>query len=198
MADYNPNLIDGNDTAIIGGTNGTIIGNVGDRFKVDVNGQELVTIDDLNDHIREGKVYTHIDVHEIANTATYYHMIVTPNTALQPQFTYTVSATAECQIFLYEDPTTSSNGTLTTNYNHNRNNSTENVVLIYHQPTVTSDGTKLEEGKIGGSGGNKQGSNLASDRWILKSNSKYLVKIISNASSNKVSHVITIDNYEYV
>lgn len=33
MADYNPNLIDGNDTAIIGGTNGTIIGNVGDKLK---------------------------------------------------------------------------------------------------------------------------------------------------------------------
>lgn len=182
---------------ILGGSDGTTIGNVADRLKVDVDGQELVTIDDINDHIRAGKVYTHIDVHEIANGGIYYHMVVTPNSALQPQFTYSISATAECQIFLYEEPTVSANGSETSNYNHNRNNSTANAVLIYHQPTVSSAGTMLEELKIGGTGGNKQGSNLASDRWILKSNTKYLIKVISNASANKVTHTITLDNQEY-
>lgn len=198
MADFDPNSIDGNDTAIKGGTDGTIIGNVDDRLKIDADGQELVTVDDINAHIRAGVVYTHIDVHEVANGASYYHMIVTPNSTLKPQFTYSVSATGECQIFLYEAPTTTANGTATSNYNHDRNNATANTVLIYHQPTVTSDGTMLEEAKIGGSGGNKQGANNASDRWILKINTKYLVKVISNASANKISHVLTIDNYEYV
>lgn len=34
MADYNPNLLDGNDTAIKGGSDGSIIGNVNDSLKV--------------------------------------------------------------------------------------------------------------------------------------------------------------------
>lgn len=32
---YDPNLLDGNDTAIIGGSTGAVIGNVNDRLKVD-------------------------------------------------------------------------------------------------------------------------------------------------------------------
>jgi hypothetical protein len=163
-----------------GGTDGTPIGNVGDRLKVTSNTNVM-------EWINSGKAYSHNMIHSLSNGQTFYHLIIVPNDSVKYHFKYEVDAVGPTTVELFEAPTTTANGTAALTYNRERNSANTTGLLVYHGPTVTSDGTLLEGHSIGSSGGAKAGSTSASDEIVLKTNTKYLIKYVSKASSNDVS-----------
>ena len=168
---------------IVGGTDGTSIGNVADRLKVTSNTNVM-------EWINAGKAFSHNVIHTLSNGQTFYHLIVTPNTTTRIHLKYSIDATGPLTVELYEAPTTSANGTAADSYNRDRNSATATVLLVYHGPTVSADGTLLEAHSIGASGGAKSGSTDSSDEFILKQNTKYVIKYVSKASQNDVSDAL--------
>lgn len=165
---------------IIGATDGTAIGNVGDRLKVTSNTNVM-------EWINAGKAYSHNMIHTLSNGQVFYHLIIVPNDAIKYHLKYNIDSTGPLTIELFEAPTTTANGTAALVYNRDRNSANTSGLLVYHGPTVTADGTLLEGHSIGASGGAKSGTTDASDEMILKTNTKYVIKYTSKASQNDVS-----------
>lgn len=92
-------------------------------------------------------------------------------------------------IRLYEDVTTSDDGTAVAVRNKNRLSSNTALASIYHTPTVTDLGTLLDlhdfptAGRRAGvleiTGGNTE--------WILKANTKYLIRLINNSGGSSLA-----------
>jgi len=93
---------------------------------------------------------------------------------------------SEGQWDLYEGPTVSANGTALNVLNRNRNSTNDDALSIYHTPTTSADGTLLESFHIGS--GRGVGGGGRSDEWVLKNNTKYLVRF-TNATA--VANYIT-------
>ena len=100
-----------------------------------------------------------------------------------------LTTTASGKVELFESPTIVTNGVIVDTYNRNRNSSNTPTFSIYHAPIVTLNGTLLEAENFGANGGNKQGVGSVGGEtvFILKQNTKYLLKYTSNASNNSFS-----------
>jgi hypothetical protein len=96
---------------------------------------------------------------------------------------------------LYEDPTSSNDGTGLTEVNRNRNSATSPTVAVFHTPTTSNNGTLLESWASGNSTGAARfgGASRADDEWVLKPNESYL-KVITPDSSARVA--VRLDWYE--
>ena len=91
-------------------------------------------------------------------------------------------------ILAYEDTTTSADGTAVTLFNRNRNSSKTPDVTITAGPTVTDVGTLIHDRYVpsaGGQGQNHVGVITPSfgEEWILKPNTKYLLRLINNSGA---------------
>lgn len=91
-------------------------------------------------------------------------------------------------IDFYEATTTSFNGTLVTSYNNNRNSTNTASLLIYDAPTITTVGTLLEPVLVPST---KQAGAIgtdASNEWILKQDTKYMIRVTNNKSGAGTSN----------
>ncbi len=111
-----------------------------------------------------------------------------PVAARMPHFRYSVDAADGIDVFLYEGPTFSTNGTRRTPINLDFNYAGAGPQLqIWEDPTVTTTGTQKDRSGVqvaaaGKAGGSTQGVN----EFILKNNTAYLFRVTSNATPNKV------------
>jgi len=90
----------------------------------------------------------------------------------------------------YEAPTTTDDGTAVTSKNNKRNSTNEAGLLIYDAPTVTDDGELLESIMATGT---KQSGALGSEgsnEWILKPDTKYLIRITNNTAGAASSRFV--------
>ena len=91
---------------------------------------------------------------------------------------------------LFEEPTTTADGTPVTPYALNRALVNAATLSVYSAPTVTDDGIKIAQKYIPstGVGGNVQAKfgGIAGGR-VLKKNTKYLIKL-TNESGDTVTH----------
>ena len=90
-------------------------------------------------------------------------------------------------IDFYEAPTVSANGTPVSAYNNNRNSIVGSQLLVFSAPTILTVGTLLEPILIPGT---KQSGSLGSDasnEWILKQDTLYLIRITNNTASGGTS-----------
>jgi len=91
------------------------------------------------------------------------------------------SEKAPANIILYEGATVSADGTALTIFNNNRGSSNTAGMTAFHGPTITDIGTDIEHSFIAGS---KQVGGSFSDfsyEWLLKANTKYIVRYTNNS-----------------
>lgn len=135
--------------------------------------------------------YKNPDAAPIADNANLDVLLVTPpiNTAT---IDYRVSSTSAFELTIYEDTVTTNDGTPLPRRNRSRplaRNRAE--ALTYHTPTITNVGTLLLNEVSGILGGPIR----EEDRWVLKPNSKYLIRMI-NRSGAAQSMSITVNWFE--
>jgi hypothetical protein len=180
---------------IEGASDGTMIGNIADALKVnavnfplDSLTGSILTIEHLMAMIHAGNLYSHAHVHTLANGDTYYHLLITPALPKRIHYLQLVNSSGPGTVTFLEGPTVSANGSEITGRNHERNVADANTTfLIYHAPTVTAEGTSIVSEAFGSNGGQKQGGTAGFLEFVLKPETKYLIKYTSSASANAFS-----------
>jgi len=157
-----------------------------------------VTIDYDQHQIHESESW-HYDIYvaSLAAGSSKNVRIVVPNITIPggvavaahtPHFRYAVDAADGIDVFLYEGPTFSANGTQRTPINLDFNYSGGGPNLqIWEDPTVTTTGTQKDRSGVIVAAAGKAGGNLASvNEFILKNNTEYLLRVTSGATPNKI------------
>lgn len=113
------------------------------------------------------------------------YLLITPNTTTRCHFIFSVETDGKATVLLNESAITSANGTGLTAYNNDRNSANVATLSIYEDPTVTGAGTTILPFLVGSSqkaGGNNRGE----EEFILKQNTKYLLRITAAANLDAV------------
>jgi hypothetical protein len=161
--------------------NTTLFESAGGEFKQDLTTGAFTTISYDHHEIHSGSHFFTGNYTDLANGQVYDILIVTPNTLKYSHMIFELRTEAEAMFGYYEATTTSANGTAMTVFDRNRVTANTAGTTFFHTPTVTSVGTLLGSGIFGS--GNKQGGGLRdSNEFILKPNSKYLVRVTNNTA----------------
>jgi len=155
---------------------------------VDPSTHAIVCIDHSAHEICEGnKFYAeHVDA-AMANAAKIEMLIVTPNSTKWAHAFIGVSVTGASTLQIYEAPTVTNPGTPLVKVNRNRNSDIAATVVITHTPATTDDGTLIQTkycgatGKFSADGEDQRNENM----WLLKQNTKYLVRLTADADGIK-------------
>lgn len=158
----------------------------------------VVVLDEEHSKIHQGKLFTlakRVNIANVGGVATFLGIVPA---AVYPHFrNITVSSDGgPFDVDFYEGTTVSANGAAIAAYNNNRNATTVPGLLVYDTPTITADGILLEPILIPGT---KQSGSLGSDssnEWILKENTKYLIRITNNTTGAGTSR-FTINMFWY-
>ena len=130
-----------------------------------------------------------------AAASAYIHLKVsaTKNAHISVQ----VMSEAKVTFRLFENPTTTGDGTAITRTAINRQTPTASTMTTFHTPTSSADGTELEVGMLGAAGkfSVMGGSIEAAGYWFLKKSEQYLVKVTNNDAAAK-DIVISISWHE--
>lgn len=159
----------------------------------------LVQIEISHEAIHLGRYFQHSNVVSVANGANSDWLLITPDISIGGPYVHLRlfqfdASGAPISFKLYEDTTTSANGTAQSTYNFNRNY-TDGVLGVYLTPTIITLGTQLVSGQISGTkqaGGSGQTSGT---EWVLKSNTKYLIRL-TNSSGSVASIGFNLEWYE--
>ncbi len=117
--------------------------------RLDPTTHAIITVDHATGDAHEGNYFYVKGWMDIANAGTHLDFLwVVASTTKWPHANWNLSAEAEFIMTMYEDVSTSNNGTPITIHNSNRNSSTAAGVLGFTGPTLTS-GT-LGDGSNGG------------------------------------------------
>ncbi len=183
-------IVNGVNTAAI--MTGPIVGEKGLRVFIGPTDpvSDLPVFVDYNHHQNhEGEAFQYTyPLTALANNATLFIRLVVPTYAVlirAPHLFFEVDVLAQTTISLYETPTTTGNGTLQTTYCRNRNSANTPGMTVYLSPTVTANGTLLSQHTVGDA---TVGAAIAAfDEWLLKSNTVYLIGVLSSSASNSVA-----------
>lgn len=157
------------------------------RVHVDDDTHSLYTIDAQHAQIHLGNVYSvsHIFA-TVADNGNADVTLTTPATGTI-YMVGNVNAGGDAYIYIYEEPTTSANGTGLTPVNHNRRSSNTSDCAAYYGPTVTGTGTELRQKYAPGGSGNKTvgASEPTYQEYILAASTRYLVRVTNHAGQAK-------------
>lgn len=181
-------IVNGANTAAI--MTGPIVGEKGLRVFIGPTDpvSDLPVFVDYNHHQNhEGEAFQYTyPLTAINNGVTIYFRLVVPTYAVLingPHLWFEVDVLAQTTISLYESPNVTG-GNLQTTYCRNRNSTNTPGMTVYTAPTVNSSGTLLSQHTVGDS---TVGSAIAVfDEWLLKSNTTYLIAVLSSAAGNSV------------
>jgi hypothetical protein len=163
--------------------------------RIDTATHTLQTIEYEHHEIHLGSSFTCSYTADIGNGANMDIEIVTPDTTEWAHFLYELEVEAESHLTIYE-ASTLTEGTALVVHNRDRNSATANTTLVYHTPTgITTGTTKIREAHIG-SGKTIGGGNRGTQEFILKRNTKYLIRITNATTSNNYMS-IKLDWYEH-
>ena len=150
--------------------------------------------------INEGKAYTmSTRIQNLASGAnTYFGLVVPADKEIHYKPIDYIADAESIKIEFFEDSDFSS-GTELNIVQRNRNISTQAETKAYASPTITSEGdlfyTMYILGKDGGFLIQELGGSVSTDKFVLKKNTKYLVKI-TNEGTGAVNLVLKSDFYE--
>ncbi len=164
---------------------------------VDQTNGALIVIDAVHNNIHQGIMFQSDLVDLIlADDASLDLLIrVIANTSAHMRFHAAIGG--DGQAFMYEDPTTSADGTPVARNNRNRFSSNTSDTLIFSGPTVTGVGDLLPTGIIpgGGAGTPGIGGQIGSfEEWMLAP-ADYLFKL-TNKSGGAQPASVALDWYE--
>lgn len=161
---------------------------------------EVVALDLVSAHgrIHEGRYFsTGYYNAAVANAASIY-LLVQSSTTLYTHIYISGAAGGDATLEVFEDTTTSANGTAITPSNHNRSSSKVFGGTVTHTPTITANGTQLAGThfipagqKVKASGG----SGEFPGELILGLNKKYLFKL-TNISGVAKPCSLSIEAYQ--
>lgn len=176
---------------VAGGKMRSILTNedTGSGLGIDDITNSLQMIDVVHHEIHEGETYQASykspDASNIADNGTIDILVKTG--AKYCHLAFEIAAGGDAEILLYEDTTTSNDGTPLVEHNMNRGIADSATAAAFHTPTVTDVGTLLENRFVpGGAGGNSQGGSgtiRPGTEWILNINKNYLVRGINRAGT---------------
>ena len=151
-----------------------------------------VTIDYDHHQLHEGETFRwSVYVTSLGSGSSKDIRIVVPNITIVkgavqqcPHFRFEVIGSAQADVFLYEAPTFSANGTQRTPIAMERNGTYTPALQIWEDPTVTAVGTQLYRGLIlanKNAAGNTETSVI---EFVLKNNTSYLYRCTSQSNGN--------------
>ena len=147
-------------------------------------------------HVHRSEFYTVSDFDNSVDTASpkYWH-IITPDSAARSHMRIQLATDTGGLVELFENPTTTGNGTSLTAYNNDRNSVNNTTINFYYDPTVSYDGARIEVSRIG-AGREKKFGGMArqNSELILKQNEQYLIKVTPDSNAAEVT--INIGFYE--
>lgn len=158
--------------------------------------------DPVNSSLLVGLDFDHHQVHEgesfqwtygpaaLANGASLdYRIVVGAVTATTrtPHLVIDIDSTVETWVYLYENPTTSSDGTAKVPLNRNRGSTATPNATFFEAPTVTGVGTLLTAyiSGAGKSGGGAEPRGIS--EWVLKPSTVYLVRATAKTTGDNVA-----------
>ncbi|MGW8178693.1 MAG: hypothetical protein ACWGQW_08015 [bacterium] len=173
---------------------GWIAANVARVVRVDSKTNVLITQDFEHHEIHEGDHFWYLDSISLGVAATQDYLITTPNSAAESHLLVQVKHTAVASVAFYEGA--DRNGTtLQTVWNSNRNSLTTADTTVHKgQSGGTTDGTLMMTHTFGtstGAASSSGGEARAMDEQILKTNTKYLLRLTSSTASQLfVTHLV--------
>ncbi len=154
---------------------------------------EQVVIDTVHERIHGGQMFAGSVLDLAVGAGADLEILI--RVAGGAHFRPRLAAGADISASLFEDPTTSADGTPVPAINRNRFSATAAETLIFSGPTVTVDGTLLLSNFVpGGSGFLSGGGSDDFLEWIL-SPGDYLGRI-TNESTGATQVAIILDWYE--
>ena len=148
-----------------------------------------VFIDFEHHEIHEGDTYdTSYLLAVLANAGNLDLLLVTP-AAILPHVVFSATCGGDADLLLYEATVTTNDGTPLPRRNKRRDSGKTAQVTSFHTPTVAggSEGTLLFSVFLPGGEKNQASGGSASSRseWILKSSTKYLLRLTNRAGAGK-------------
>ena len=159
--------------------------------------QSLPTITEPHLFIHKGEMFRYRDSITIGSGVSQDYLITSPVTPW-PHLNMIADGTALTSFVMYED-TDKIGTTLQTAFNANRNSANTPLMTIHKGTTGgTTDGTQLFIYSSGTSvGSSKSPADVEfAGEWILKSNTKYIIRITSGTAANLCN--ISLEWYEHV
>lgn len=169
-------------------------GSIMKPLRMDASTHSMQVIDYAHHETHAGSHFDYCEQVALGNGSARDLLIVTPDTLTWSHLLFRIRSSGESNYNLYEGAVTSNDGTQVVTFNRNRNSAGTANTLIYHTPTVGTTGTSICMQHFGAgqrSGGDERGDN----EWVLKQNTKYLLRITSEAAANDVS--TNINWYEH-
>lgn len=154
---------------------------------------KAVVIEFEHQKIHDGLFYSYPTYSTLGAGLDGYYLITTPNTSTRMHFGAHIQVDQETLLYLYESPT-ASGGTSVTPFNHDRNSASTTTLAITSSPTVTANGTNISLDMIG-SCGSSGGEVVASQEYILKQGTVYLMRVHNNATGT-LEYVLDMIWYE--
>lgn len=160
------------------------------------NGDAITTIDYAHHEIHEGSSFTASFQQDIANGGNMDILIVTPNSTKYAHFTYALEVELETNMFLYEGAIATA-GAAVVAYNRDRNNLTAATVVVTSTPTGITTGSTIIRQNHYGTGKTAGGDDRTVNEFILKKNTKYLLRL-TNLVANATNYCsVRLNWYEH-
>lgn len=155
------------------------------------NDLSVAVTDDRTRKVRQGEVYHFSHIFSSILDGENGDILITTGSN---RITLTLASTfgAQSELRFYEDTVATDDGTLVLSANRNRQNSTNNFTSsIYYAPTVSDTGTLLTEDFFPAGIKNKEigSSSEQTSIWILKPNTKYLVRVTNTSGGAEEAQV---------
>ncbi|MHA1210823.1 MAG: hypothetical protein ACTSSH_00030 [Candidatus Heimdallarchaeota archaeon] len=182
------NQIDGSQkTKITDGTNELYIWDSGG----------ITSVRAVHYRIKESKeFYANYCWADIADTNSVYFLIKAGDKT--PHGNIGIMTSGKANLFLYETPTITGDGTAVTPYCLNRETDASPDATFFRDPTIGADGTELECALLGAAGKfSAVGGELSGAYWWFDHNKNYIVKV-TNTSGGAIDIAIGYGFHEHL
>lgn len=159
---------------------------------VDSSADAVVCIEYEHHEIHEGSHYFLRSFFTLTSTDDDLDFaVITPDTEKQTHLLFSVDGTGQTELYMYEDSDFDSDGTPVIARNSDRNSSNTSGMIITTEPTINSIGTLISSQNIGIAvtpAKTSGGTINRDDEIILKSNTKYIIRMVTKSDANIISY----------
>lgn len=158
-------------------------------------------IDVIESDVNEGTIFqsTHTEF-TIADTELKNILIITPSDVdetykktIKLLGFFAIASGQPWRAELYEDAVAVPGSTNKIGYNHNRQSTNAPLLIVNEDPTGVISGTLIDEAFFGGGTGDKKDATVEGGllfaQWVLKKNTKYIIRLINNTGSENSASV---------
>lgn len=165
--------------------NTTIFDVSGNDVKVDGVTGSIQNIKSAHKSVHDGNHYYYTDSIVLGSATSQDYLITTPDTAVRGHLVLNIKGSLSTDVFVHEGADRTGT-TLQTVFNNDRNSvNTPDITCHKGQSGGTTDGTQILSDYFGVSGGDLVVGRES--ELILDQNAKYIVRVTSNAASNRIT-----------